>query len=148
MTPRLRSGQDPQPPRLALALLNRIVPQEEPLTGDLVEDFAAGRSRAWFWRQAIAAAALSAFRRSDEVRPLRLVDGAPARVPATATAAPRRTVNLGASPVAGIGGLTVAVLLVLMTMVMPQAWWLVAAAIAAGVVFGVVLIAIRRTTGD
>lgn len=147
MTPRLRSGQDPQPPRLALALLNRVVPQEEPLTGDLVEEFAAGRSRGWFWRQAIAAVALTAFRQSDEVRPLRLVDGAPARVPATATA-PRRTVNLSASPVAGIGGLTIAVLLVLMTMVMPQAWWLVAAAIAAGAVFGVVLIAIRRTTRD
>jgi hypothetical protein len=134
-----------QPPRLAVALLNRVVPQEEPLTGDLIEEFAAGRSRAWFWRQTVAAVALAAFRQSDEVRPLRLLDGAPARVAATATAAPRRAVNLSASPVAGIGGLTVAVLLILMTMVMPQAWWFVAAAIAAGVMFGVVLIAIRRT---
>jgi len=33
-----------QPPRLAVALLNRVVPEEEPLTGDLVEEFAAGRA--------------------------------------------------------------------------------------------------------
>jgi hypothetical protein len=136
------------PPRLALALLNRFVPDDEPLTGDLIEEFAAGRSRAWFWRQTIAAVALTAFQRSDEVRPLRLVDGAAARVVSTATTARRKPVNITASPVAGIGGFTIVVLVVLMTIVMPQAWWLVGAAIAAGVVFGVVLIAIRRTTGD
>jgi len=144
MTPRLRSGQASQPPRLAVALLNRVVPQEEPLTGDLVEEFAAGRSRAWFWRQAIAAAALTAFRRSDEVRPLRLIDGVPARVP-SAPATSRRTVNLTASPVAGVGGLSLAILATLVTIFVPQAWWIVLAAMAAGVVLGVVLIAIRRT---
>jgi len=133
-----------QPPRLALALLNRVVPQEEPLTGDLVEEFAAGRSRVWFWRQAIAAAALTAFRRSDEVRPLRLIDGVPARVP-PAPATPRRTVNLTASPVAGVGGLSLAILAALVTIFVPQAWWIMLAAMAAGVVLGVVLIAIRRT---
>ena len=145
MTPRLRSGQASQPPRLAVALLNRVVPQEEPLTGDLVEEFAAGRSRAWFWRQAIAAVALTAFRRSDEVRPLRLVDGAPARVSSATMVRPRRSVNITGSPIAGVGGLTLAVLVVLMTVVVPQAWWIVLAAMAAGVVLGVVLIAIRRT---
>ena len=137
-----------QPPRLALALLNRYVPDDEPIAGDLIEEFAAGRSRAWFWRQTIAAVALIAFQRSGEVRPLRLVDGAPARVAASRTPASRKPVNISGSPVAGIGGLTVVVLLLLMTMVMPQAWWFVAAAIAAGVVFGIVLIAIRRTAGD
>ena len=145
MTPRLRSGQASQPPRLAVALLNRVVPQEEPLTGDLVEEFAAGRSRAWFWRQAIAAVALTAFRRSDEVRPLRLVDGAPARVSSATMVRPRRSVNITGSPIAGVGGLTLAILVVLMTVVVPQAWWVIAAAALAGVIFGVVLIAIRRT---
>jgi len=134
-----------QPPRLALALLNRVIPQEEPLTGDLVEEFGAGRSRAWFWRQAIAAAALSTFRRSDEVRPLRLIDGAPARVSSATTVRPLRSVNITGSPVAGVGGLTLAVLVVLMTVVVPQAWWVIAAAALAGVIFGVVLIAVRRT---
>jgi hypothetical protein len=136
-----------QPPRLALALLNRFVPDEEPLAGDLIEEFAAGRSRAWFWRQAIAAAALAVFRRSDEVRPLRLVDGAPARmpVPSTTTGAPRRTVNLTASPVAGIGGLSLVIFAAIMTIAMPQAWWIVLGAMLAGIVFGIVLIAVRRS---
>lgn len=135
-----------QPPRLALALLDRFVPDEEPLAGDLIEEFAAGRSRAWFWRQAIAAAALAVFRRSDEVRPLRLVDGAPARMPlpSTTTGAPRRTVNLTASPVAGIGGLSLVIFAAIMTIAMPQAWWIVLGAMLAGVALGIVLIAVRR----
>jgi hypothetical protein len=135
-------------PRLALALLNRFTPDDEPLTGDLLEEYAAGRSRAWFWRQTIAAVALTMLRRSDEVRPLRLVDGVPARVSplaSAATIAPRRTVNLTASPIAGIGGLSLVIMGTLVTIVMPQAWWLVAAAALAGVIFGVVLIAIRRS---
>lgn len=40
-----------QPPRLALALLERYVPDNEPLVGDLLEAF-INRSDAWFWRQA------------------------------------------------------------------------------------------------
>jgi hypothetical protein len=43
-----------QPPRLALALLERCVPDNEALIGDLVEAFAI-RSNLWFWRQALFA---------------------------------------------------------------------------------------------
>lgn len=43
MTPR-------RPPRLAVALLERFVPDNEPLTGDLLEGWGE-RSDAWFWRQ-------------------------------------------------------------------------------------------------
>jgi hypothetical protein len=49
-------------PRFATALLVRFGSQEEPLLGDLVEEYAAGRSRAWYWRQALAAVALGAMR--------------------------------------------------------------------------------------
>jgi uncharacterized protein (TIGR03435 family) len=42
------------PPRLAVYLLERFLPDNEPLTGDLVEA-ARVRSNAWVWRQAILA---------------------------------------------------------------------------------------------
>ena len=41
-------------PALATWLLERLVPVEkDAIAGDLVEEFRNGRSRAWFWRQAI-----------------------------------------------------------------------------------------------
>jgi hypothetical protein len=134
-------------PSLAIALLNRFVPDGEPLAGDLIEECAAGRSRAWLWYQVIAAIVMASVRRSGDPRPLRLVDGRPGYEPRDGSAAlarPRR-VNLTASPLPGIGGLGLVVMATLVTVVMPQAWWLVVGAMAAGVVFGVVLIAIRRT---
>lgn len=44
------------PPRLALSLLGRCFPLDDPLTGDLIEEFSTGRSRAWFWIQVLTAA--------------------------------------------------------------------------------------------
>jgi len=117
-----------QPPRLALALLSRFVPDDEPLAGDLIEEFEIGRSRAWFWRQAFAAILTRWLTPSDEYRPIVLP----------------RTVNLSASPAGlGVGGLSLVVLASLVTVVMPQAWSIVVLGVAAGVAFGVVLIAIR-----
>jgi hypothetical protein len=46
------------PPRLARLLLDWLVPDNEGLRGDLDEEFAAGRGRAWYWRQVAAAIAL------------------------------------------------------------------------------------------
>ena len=42
-----------KPPRLAIWLLNRsgFGHENPPLAGDLLEEFLAGRSSAWFWRQ-------------------------------------------------------------------------------------------------
>lgn len=51
-----------RPPALAMILLNRLGPRDQSLVGDLCEEYEAGRSRAWFWRQVIAAVAFGAAR--------------------------------------------------------------------------------------
>ena len=43
-----------RPPQLAVVLLERFVPDNEPLTGDLLEDWCE-RSDIWFWRQVLLA---------------------------------------------------------------------------------------------
>ena len=134
------------PPRLALALLARYVPDSEPLAGDLVEEFERRPSPVWFWVQVVAAIAAGRGERSGEIRPLRLVD----LQPADALERTRRlslrfpAVNPGASSAAGVGGLGLAVLAGLVTLVMPAMWWLLIASVAAGCALGAVMIVARR----
>ena len=52
------------PPRLATLLL-ALVAADEALAGDLEEEYRAGRSRAWYWRQVIAAVAVDSVRGFD-----------------------------------------------------------------------------------
>ena len=47
------------PPRLATALLRRLAPGEEALSGNLHEDYGAGRSQGWYWWQVAGAIALA-----------------------------------------------------------------------------------------
>ena len=133
-------------PRFALALLERLVPGSESLAGDLLEEFARRPSRIWFWTQVLAAVAHAWFARDVEIRPLRLVT----LQPADAIERARRLrfrfhpVNLTGSPVEGIGGLGLVVLGCLVTIMMPQGWWLFLASAGAGIVLGIFAIAIRR----
>jgi hypothetical protein len=53
-----------QPPRLA-ELLVKLVSENEHLVGDLQEEFRAGRSRAWYWRQTAAVLSTSIARPID-----------------------------------------------------------------------------------
>ena len=49
-------------PAVATAVLLRFGPQDESFVGDLVEEYAIGRSRAWYWRQVLSAALLISLR--------------------------------------------------------------------------------------
>lgn len=51
-----------KPPPLAMRALARLGPQDESFAGDLVEAYGEGRGRGWFWRQVLAAIALTAIR--------------------------------------------------------------------------------------
>lgn len=133
------------PPRLAVMLLSRFGPRDEVLAGDLVEEFESGRSRWWFWQQVLAAVASEARRQDRDIRPLRLVedesaDGTIGIGDRTKRLDTRRPVNITASPLAGVGGLSVVILAVLLTTVVPQVWWILAGAASAGLAAGVLML--------
>ena len=127
----------------ALALLDRWVPDSEPLAGDLFEEFERRRSHGWLWRQVILAIVLEqAARRDRQAAPLGLADGGTGTSrPATASG---RTISLSASPVQGIGGVGLVALAVLVSIVRPGAWWLLLAGLAGGILLGGALLMLRR----
>jgi hypothetical protein len=53
-----------EPPPLATWMLEHLIPKDrdEPLSGDLLEEYRAGRSDAWYWRQTLAACGIAWFR--------------------------------------------------------------------------------------
>jgi hypothetical protein len=135
-----------EPPRLALTLLRWCGPDNDALTGDLVEEFRHRRSRAWLWRQVIAAIAIAAFRRQPlEIRPLHLVDQriTPLRVIET-TLRPIHNINLSGSPLPGIGGLSIIIVVLFATVMQPALWSLAMIAVVAGIACGFVRIKLRR----
>ncbi len=135
-----------RPPRFALALLERLVPGSACMSGDLIEEYERRPSRWRVWREVLAAIAIARFERMDDIRPLRLVDLQPSDAIERTRGLDRlvKSVNLAGSPLPGIGGLGLAVLLLLMTLVMPAAWWLFVVAMFGGTVLGVVMIAMHR----
>jgi uncharacterized protein (TIGR03435 family) len=132
---------------LAIALLERIVPDSEALAGDLLEQFEHRRSQLWLWGQVLAAVATALLDRSDDIRPLKLVDLQPADAieRSRQLSLQRMEVNLTASPLHGAGGLTLVFLAVLLTQVASVFWWVLLASMSAGIVLGVALIARHRT---
>jgi hypothetical protein len=139
-----------RPPRIPLALLERFVPDSAPLAGDLVEEFARRQSRAWFWRQVLAAIAAAGFERSPEIRPLQLVDLQPADALDRARRLNLRfpPLNLTASPLPDIGGVGIVLLACHLSFTAPAAWWALAASTVAGVSLGVVLILVHAHATD
>ena len=132
-------------PRTPIALLEWLVPGSGPLAGDLVEEFDRRQSVAWLWWQVLAAIAALFFEQPVEIRPLRLVDEQPIEAMERTGEWNRRfrNINLSASPVPGVGGLGLLVLCLLVTLVMPGAWWGLLGSTVAGVALGCALIARR-----
>ena len=132
-------------PRTPIALLEWLVPDSGPLAGDLIEEFDRRQSVAWLWWQVLAAIAALFVEPSVEIRPLRLMDEQPIDAMERTSQWNRRfrNINLSASPVPGVGGLGLLVLCVLVTLVMPGAWWGLLGSTVAGVALGFALIARR-----
>lgn len=132
-------------PRTPIALLEWLVPDSGPLAGDLVEEFERRQSVVWLWWQVLVAIAALFFEQPVEIRPLRLVDEQPLDAMERTGQWNRRfrTVNLGASPIPGVGGLGLLVLCGLVTLVMPGAWWGLLGSTIAGIALGCALIARR-----
>lgn len=133
------------PPRLALSLLSRWLPDDDPLIGDLVEEFEAGRGRLWFWRQTCSALGAAWDRPNIGVRPLKLVAGPgrldPDPTPPWPECSGGPLAYLPASSVNGIGGLGILAAIVLLTLVVPQIWLLVGLSLIAGAGLGALLTA-------
>ena len=129
------------PPRVALWLLNRILPVGDPLTGDLVEEFGRRGSRLWFWRQTAGAVLARRERNRRPVAPLGLaeepIDGL------SAVDRPVRTVNMTASPIYGIGGLGLVALATLVSIMSPGSWLVALVIVLTGLVLGGVLAYVR-----
>jgi hypothetical protein len=106
-------------PTIAVAVLHLFC-RDEALVGDILEEYETRRSRAWLWRQVGAAVTFN--------------------LPYGTVRHERRSPTMRMP----IGGLTFVILVSLVTIVAPGAWWLVAIGAAGGVVLAVVLVAVAR----
>jgi hypothetical protein len=133
-----------RPPRLALAVLDRLAPSNEPLAGDLREEFHSGRSTLWLWSQIGHALVIGSFRQLHVPVALNLtpVDPVVAEWLMSKKLRPRRVTM--SSPVEGVGGLALMLLGVLLSTVVPDVWWFVLGGIVCGLTLGTVLAYRRR----
>jgi MFS family permease len=131
-------------PALALWLLGRLAHRNEPLAGDLVEQFRAGRSMAWLWSQLLIAIAMGSFRQPRTPVALNLTPIDPIVAEwLMSRRLPRRRVNLS-SPVEGVGGLGMMIMGLLLSTVVPDVWWFVMGGIVCGLALGMTLAYRRR----
>ena len=135
----------PALPRFADTLIARLALDNEPLAGDLVEEFQRRRSRVWLWRQLIVALVMQALYAPHPPVALNLtpVDPVVAEWLMSKRLHKRKTVNLTGTGIEGIGGLTMVMLGVMMSTVVPAIWWFVFGGIVAGVAVGVAMVKMR-----
>jgi hypothetical protein len=111
-----------QPSRLALLLLQRHVPDSEPLAGDLIERFQERPSRVWLWWQVFAAIAAARRNTNGEIRPLHLVDHQPLDAIERTREIQRRSRDISPTPHPLPGGLGLIILGGLVTALAPVVW--------------------------
>ena len=134
----------PEPSKLALTLLRRLALDNEPLAGDLLEEFHRRHSRLWLWRQLLLAFVVQVLYGPHPPVSLNLMPVDPVvaewLMHRRLEALRPRKVNLTGSSIEGIGGLTMVILGFLMSMVVPAIWWFVMGGIVAGIALGVFMV--------
>jgi hypothetical protein len=132
----------PTLPRLADTLIARLALDNEPLAGDLVEEFHRRQSRLWLWRQLIVAVFMQALYAPHPPVALNLtpIDPVVAEWLMSKRLYKRKAINLTGTGIEGIGGLTMVMLGVMMSTVVPAIWWFVFGGIVAGVAVGVAMV--------
>jgi MFS family permease len=136
-----------QPARVALAVLQWLAPRNEPLAGDLLEEFQKRQSALWLWSQILLAVALGSFheRRVPVALNLTPVDPAVAEW-LMDRALSKRRINLTGTPIEGVGGLSLMALGFLMSAVVPAVWWFVLGGILSGLVLGTAMVMRSRSS--
>jgi hypothetical protein len=129
---------------LALWLLGHLAQRNEPLAGDLLEQFRVRRSVVWLWSQIIYAIVMGSFRQPRVPVALNLshVDPIVLEWLVSRKLTPRR-VNLS-SPVEGVGGLGMMLMGFLLSTVVPDVWYFVMGGILCGLGLGLTLAYRRR----
>lgn len=133
---------------VSASLLRFVASENEALAGDL-EELAAARSRRWFWGQLVRAVLLTLWaKRTPQPAIVRVVTATPwDRPDRTLGLLDPATINLSGTKVRGIGSLGLLAVIILITLVMPQAWFLVLMGLTGGIVVGVVLVRRRSRVG-
>ena len=133
------------PSRLALAVLDRLALDNEPLAGDLLEEFQKRRSRLWLWRQLLFAIVMQAFYAPHPPVSLNLIpiDPIVAEWLMSKRLEKPKRVNLTGTSVEGVGGLTMVILGLITTFTVPAIWWFVVGGIAAGIVCGMAMVKLQ-----
>jgi hypothetical protein len=129
---------------LALWLLGHLAHRNEPLAGDLVEQFRTRGRLGWLWFQLLMAIAMGSFRQPQTPAALNLTQVDPVVLEwLVSRRLPPRQVNLS-SPVEGVGGLGMMLLGLLLTSVVPDVWYFVMGGIVCGLGLGLMLAYRRR----
>ena len=137
-----------RPSRLALSLLQRHVPDSEPLAGDLVEQFDERPSQLWLWYQVLAAIAAARRRTSGEIRPLHLVDQQPLEAIERTREILRRRRDVSPTPNPLPAGLGLVIVGGLVTALAPVVWWGLLLTFAGGLVLARLLIVVHRRDAE